>query len=135
MHKKKANTHGKEKPTDEQKAKAATLKKLSDDRATELSQLQTKKETELTPADKKRVADLVQMKKLVDQTIPDIERAMEGTQRARTTSFRQQQSSELRKIVATVAKAKGYKHVFDSDAMAYSVNDVTQDVIQKLPKP
>ena len=70
----------------------------------------------------------------MDQTLPDIERAMDGTQRSRVASFRQQQSAELRKVVATVAKAKGFKHVFDADAMAYSVNDLTTAVIQKLPK-
>lgn len=126
---------GKAKLTAEEEKRSADLKKMSDDRASELATLQTKPVDQLQPADKTRMSHLQDLKKTVDtQVQPGLVADFRAQSEGWAAEYRHRQFAALREQVAKVAKEKGIAHVFDSTSLVYSVNDLTSTVLQRVGK-
>lgn len=124
----------KDKPVDADQTRMKALKALSDQRAEELRGLQTKKDTELTAADKTRLHDLTEQSRLLDLAMPGLENTLRTDQNLRIEEFRHEQIVQLRAMVAQVAKSRNISNVFDANSLVYSNNDLTPLVIQRLNK-
>lgn len=119
-------------PTDPDKARIQALQTTAQQRADELRMLQTKQNP--NAAETKRLNELTQLGRLMDQVLPEIRDSLLQTQSARVAAFRQEQIARLREVVGKIAKAKGFAHVFEANALVYSVNDLTADTLQQVAK-
>lgn len=119
--------------TDEQGVRLKALRSGSDLRSGDLAILQTKKET-LTPDEQRKMRELTAQKRLLDNLMPNIANVARLEKAERLDLFRHDQIVKLREIVAQSAKQRGVSHVFDSNSLTYSTNDLTELVIQKLNK-
>lgn len=115
-----------------EKARMTALKTLSDQRATELETLKTK--NPLLPAEKARLNELMEQSRFLNQILPTIREAMNGSKKAQMDAIYQEQMAQLRTIVAQIAKQKNIEHVFDTSALVYSGTDLTPLVLQQLNK-
>jgi Skp family chaperone for outer membrane proteins len=121
-------------PSEGDTARMEALRKLSDQRAVELQGLQAKPQNTLTPAEKTRLDTLTTQSRFLDKVLPGIQQDLLANQQARVAAYRQEQIARLRGIVAQEAKAQGFAHVFDANALVYSVNDLTTPVLKRIDK-
>ncbi|HZT42546.1 MAG TPA: OmpH family outer membrane protein [Chthonomonadaceae bacterium] len=124
----------KDKPTDTEQARIKALKALSDQRAQELQTLQTKKDSDLTAADKNRMNELVGESRTLERILPNIMDSMRTDQATHLEAFRHDEMIKLRATVAQVAKERGIAHVFDANALVYSATDLTPQVVERVSK-
>jgi Skp family chaperone for outer membrane proteins len=123
-------------PTPEQTKRMTALKDLSDKRAIEMRELQTKDQSAMTAQDKKRLSQLLNANRIYrEREMPSVESQLRNLAIARTQSFRDEQVKRLRVLVGKYARDKGIQHVFDNTALIYSPNDITDKVIEKVKKP
>lgn len=126
---------GKQKPEKKDEERMGQLKQLSDNRATELRKLETKADNTLTNEEKRRMKQLQETKRLLEENIRPVLIADFRSQHQNwITDYRRKQITDLSNEVGKIAKDKGYNHVFSSEALVYSSNDITALVLQKLPK-
>ncbi len=119
--------------TDEQAVRLKAMRGLSDQRSAELIGLQSKKDT-LSAEEQKKLREYIAQKRILDNLMPNISSAARMEKAERLESFRHDQIVKLREIVSQVAKQRGVAHVFDSNSLTYSTNDITELIIQKLNK-
>ncbi len=124
----------KDKPTDTEQARVKALKALSDQRAQELQTLQTKKDSDLTAADRNRMNELTGESRILERILPNILESMRSDQAAHLEAFRHDEMVKLRAVVAQVAKERGIAHVFDASALVYSATDLTPQVVARVGK-
>lgn len=119
-------------PTPVQEARAKALAALSAQREQELTQLGTKKETELTAADKRRIQALQQMGRDLQDRLPTVQNGMQTDARADLDTFRRDQTRKLWDLVGKVAASHRILNVWDRSSLVYSVNDLTPELLRKV---
>jgi Skp family chaperone for outer membrane proteins len=125
---------GKGKMTPEEEKRADALKALNSDRAGELKTLQVQGGA-LAPAAQARLTHLTELRQtLQSQVRPGLIADFRAQHEGWIGDFRHQQIVALRKEVAKIAKDRGIAHVFDANALVYSVNDLTATVLQRMDK-
>ena len=124
----------KDKPTDTEQARIKALKALSDQRAQELQALQTKKDSDLTAADKNRMNELVGESRILERILPNILDSMRADQAAHLDAFKHDEMVKLRATVAQVAKERGIAQVWDAGALVYATTDLTPQVVERVSK-
>ena len=118
-------------PAEQERTKA--LQGISEKNALELKALSAKKEAELTPQDKARQRQILEFEALLQRVLPTLQAGMASQREVRLGAFRREQLSRLRKLVDDVAKPKGL-NVFDTSVLVSSPNDITPQILQRLPK-
>jgi Skp family chaperone for outer membrane proteins len=121
-------------PDAAQQARMKELKALSDNRDNELQTLKATPDAALTPQQKSRMRALVEQSHVIDKILPALQRDLQADFSERVQNIRHNQNAQLRTTVAQIAREKGIEHVFDSNALVYSANDLTQAVLQKIKK-
>lgn len=89
----------------------------------------------LSDAERKELADLTARQRQMAQILPRIREDLQADVAARVDAVRRELYARLREVVGQVAREKGITQVFSAEALVYSVNDLTPQVIQKLKKP
>jgi hypothetical protein len=110
-----------------------SFKETSDKRAEELKTLQTK--VDLTDQERARLTQLTQARQRVEQMLPDLQADFRAQQTSFLEAYRHKQYANLRVEVGKVAKERGITHVFDTNSLVYSANDLTPLMLQKLKRP
>ena len=129
------NLVGKFTPTPQEVERLKALQGVSTKRAEEMQVLQSKKSTDLTPEDKKRLQRLLEMtRNYTTQVIPNMQAQLRNLASLKAQTFRYQQMTDLRNTVGKYAKEKGFQHVFDSTVLVYTPNDITQAVLDRINK-
>lgn len=119
-------------PADQERIKA--LKAVSDQRDAELRMLQVKKDTALTDADRNRLRELADQRRLLENVLPKVQEDLRQQQVERVETYRREQMALLRATVGQVAREKGVSQVFDASTLIYSVTDLTGPVTQRVQK-
>lgn len=121
-----------EKPTDAQTKRIADLRQLSAARAAEFQTLSAKKDAELTAQDRARMNELSgmqQQRQAVQERLQQVySQAMDhqAQQEMRTGM------AEVRGIVGKLAKEQGYTQVYDTSALVYATNDLTDAALKRV---
>lgn len=118
--------------TEPETARKKELRGLSDDRRKRVNELSVKQN--LMPDEQKFLNEMAQRERNLQQSLPRIQADMQGSEAQQLQVMRREQMAKLHDMVEKVAKDKGFSHVFDSDSLIYSSNDLTAAVLQKLPK-
>src|SRR5579871_5312516 len=124
------NLLGKAQPTPDEQNRIKELKALSDRRNDEFRMLQMK--PNLTPDESKRLKELQQQSRLLERVMPGLQADLRADVLDREESVKRGLIAQLRGEVAKVAQEKKLGHVFDTTALVYSTNDITQAVIQRV---
>ncbi|MDE2128008.1 MAG: hypothetical protein KGJ62_15610 [Armatimonadetes bacterium] len=120
--------------TPAQQAQKAAFEKTAQQDASDLNTLQTRKTPPLTPQEAARMNTMLQNARLLQEQMPHLQDELQTQGTAALDDKRRSQLVTLRELVAQEARRKGIDQVFDSSSMVYSSNDLTKDVISKLPK-
>ncbi|MHB1456729.1 MAG: OmpH/Skp family outer membrane protein [Armatimonadota bacterium] len=123
--------------TDAEKAKIAEIQNLSKTRDQELQTLQQKKDA--TEPEKARLAALQTQLIQSDQALKDDAAKFSDDIEKMRDSLSQEVKADINKTVEAVAKDKGLAVVFNKTSgdvvlVVYASVDITNDVIQKMPK-
>ena len=124
---------GKLKPSPDEQKRLEDLKALSIRRGNELKTIQTKL-TPLSDEEKKSMAHLIELKSSLEKELPRVSASFQAQQEEWAALYRRYQLKELRNEIGKIAKEKGIAHVFDTNALVYTTNDVTQAVLDRLKK-
>lgn len=124
---------GKLKPTPDEQKRLEDLKALSIRRGNDLKTIQTKL-TPLSDEEKKSMSHLIELKNSLEKELPRVSASFQTQQEEWAALYRRYQLKDLRNEVGKVAKEKGIAHVFDTNALIFTSNDVTQAVLDRLKK-
>ena len=124
---------GKSQLTEAQKKQIAELRAANERRVIEVRRIESLG-GKLSPEEQKLYNEMQQRKRSVDQMLPFMRADLQNQEARFIELARQDQIRQQRAIVEKVAKEKGFTNVFDSQALVYSTNDITNIVIQKINK-
>jgi Skp family chaperone for outer membrane proteins len=119
-------------PLPAEEARIKELRELSESRSKRMLELSGK--NPLNDMEKKEMTDLNARQRQMEIILPRLQEDLQGDVAARIEAFRRELFSQLRGVVGQVAKDKGVTQVFSSEALVYSTNDLTPQVVQKVKK-
>jgi Skp family chaperone for outer membrane proteins len=122
----------KAKPTPEDQTRLKQLRELSTTRDKRLQELSQK--NPLNDAEKNEMRDLDARRRNMDLILPRFQEDLQADAAARIEAVRRELYSQIREVVAKVAKDKGVTQVFSSEALIYASQDLTPQVLQKFKK-
>ncbi|MCS6777953.1 MAG: OmpH family outer membrane protein [Chloroherpetonaceae bacterium] len=120
-------------PGPEEQTRLKQLQEMADRHARRFQMLTDR--GALSDAERKELADLTARQRQMAQVLPRIREDLQADVAARVDAVRRDLYARLREVVGQVAREKGVTQVFSAEALVYSVNDLTPQVIQKLKKP
>lgn len=119
-------------PTPDQQNRIKDLKALSDKRSDDFHALQMK--ANLTAEEGVRLKELQVQSRLLERIMPGLQSDLRAQAMDREETVKRGLIAQLRGEVSKVAQEKKILHVFDSNALIYSANDITQIVVQRVSK-
>lgn len=119
-------------PTADEQSRMKELKAISDKRNEEFNALQMK--ANLNAQEQTRLKELQQQSRLIQRILPNLQADLRADVLEREETVKHGLVAQLRNEVAKVAQEKKIAHVFDTNALVYSVNDITQAVVQRVTK-
>lgn len=119
-------------PSDREKTRLAELMKKADTIDNELATLSQKKEP--SEADSRRLGDLSKLRTDAARKLAEEESNRRDQMRRMETDLTAEVEIELLKVVEKVAKDQKIGTVYERRAVLFGGNDLTDDVIKKLPK-
>jgi Skp family chaperone for outer membrane proteins len=123
-----------ETPTEADKKKVTDIKALSEKRVNEQNLLSSKKEGDLTAADRGRLRELANMLPTQAQALEELRQIYQQMVNDEETKETRAGINEVRALVAKLAKEQGVSEVFDSAAMVVAPIDLTPAAAQRLKK-
>ncbi len=123
-----------DKPTPADMQKMATIKAEAAKRAAEAQALASKKDADLTPADRKRIGELNSMQQQQAPVLGQLQRLYQQMVNEEDAKQTRLGMAEVRTVVAKMAKDQGISQVFDATCLVYTPVDLTTAALAKVAK-
>jgi Skp family chaperone for outer membrane proteins len=114
--------------------KLTTIKAEAAKRAAEAQTLSSKKDTDLTPADRARIRELSTMQQQQSPVLAQLQRLYQQMVNEEDAKQTRIGMAEVRTVVAKLAKDQGVSQVFDATSLVYTPVDLTTAALAKVAK-